>query len=338
MKKRCFVFLIFLLFLLSSCARADRYETRNFYVMDTLAEIRIYETVGSAVNAFAECKNLAENLEKEISATISGSETDRFNHNESGDFSEDFVQLVALSVTLSQKTGGAFDATCGSLIDLWNVCTAENRLPTAEEEKTALSVVGYEKICVSENTVTKTGLPILNFGAIGKGYAADRMAQNMKENGVLCGMISFVSSVTVFGDRTFTIGVRDSNPKNGLCGTVTLRNESLSVSGNYERFYEIGGKRYCHILNPMTGEPVEGDFHSVAVVCESGAVADALSTAIFVMGIEGATELYRSGEIAFEFLCFTGDKVVVSDGLLDRFVPETDSVTLVSLSSLIMEN
>ena len=142
----------------------------------------------------------------------------------------------------------------------------------------------------------------------------------------------------MFGDKDFNIGIRCPNTSGELWGYVSLNNRSLSVSGDYERFYEIGGEHYPHILDPKTGCPVKGDIHSVAVIADSGAVADALSTAIFAMGIREAAALYQNGELSFEFLCITDTDVVVSDGFSEKLNVTNKDYRLCSVSQYLLEN
>ena len=333
------VLLLSLVILLSSCAASGGYQSSNFFVMDTLAEVRAYGTNKNAGNAMIEAKKVAEDLEAKISVTKEGSDTYAFNHVQANDFSGEFIELTKLSIGFSELTDGCFDATAGALIHLWKGCEAEGRLPTEQEKATAVNALGYQKIQVSENSVTKQDAALMmDFGAIGKGYAADKMAECLKENGVSCGMVSFISSVTVFGERDFKIGIRQPDTSGELCGYVTLRDQSLSVSGDYERFYEIDGQRYPHILDPKTGAPVCSALHSVAVIADSGAAADALSTAIFVMGVQKAAELYQKNEFDFEFLCIERDIIIASDGFASQFEEKTDAYRLISLSDYISEN
>ena len=340
MKKMNFsVLLLAIVFVLSSCATSGGYQSSNFFVMDTLAEVRVYGANKNAGNVMIEAKKVAEDLEAKISATKERSDTYAFNHVQAKDFSAEFIELTKLSIGFSELTDGCFDATAGTLIHLWKGCEEEGRLPTEQEKATALNALGYQKIQVSENSVTKQDVALMmDFGAIGKGYAADKMAETLKQNGVSCGMVSFVSSVTVFGERDFKIGIRQPDTSGELCGYVTLRNQSLSVSGDYERFYEIDGQRYPHILDPKTGAPVSSELHSVAVIAESGAAADALSTAIFVMGLQKAAELYQKNELDFELLCIEGDRIVVSGGFACQFEAKSDTYRIVSLSDYISEN
>ena len=339
MKKIILSCLLLITLFLTSCATQSGYKSSNFFVMDTLAEVRVYNANASLDDIFSECKQLSQMLENKISVSIEESDTVAFNAQMSHDFSSEFLELLSLSLDLSEYTNGCFDATCGALISLWKTCESQNRLPTEQEIIDAKAAVGYSNIAMTDNVAVKN-VPelMLDFGAIGKGFAADKMAESLKKNGVECGMISFVSSVTVFGEKDFNIGIRCPNTSGELCGYVSLKNQSLSVSGDYERFYEIGGERYPHILDPKTGQPAMGEIHSVAVIADCGVVADALSTAIFVMGIREAAELYQKGELSFEFLCITDTDVVVSDGFFDNLNVTNADYRLISVSQYLLEN
>lgn len=336
-KKRLFSVLVVFVLFLTSCGSEKAYRSSNFFSMDTLIEIRAYQYEKDVSYALASCKQIAESIEKKISTMLQESETYAFNHLSKQTFSKEFMEILSLSLSLSEYTNGYFDVSSGCLISLWEMCEKEQRLPAAEEIQAALDALGYQKIQFEDSSVIKKHPSLsLNFGAVGKGFAADKMAEALKENGVSCGMISFISSITVFGDKTFTIGIRCPNTSGELCGYLKMQNKSLSVSGDYERFYEIEGQRYSHILNPKTGEPSDNDLHSVVVVADSSAVADALSTAFSVMGIEKVAELYKKGEMAFEFLCITDTHVIVSDGLLDYFESATEDYIVVPLSEYVV--
>ena len=337
MKKLAFL-LALLMLALASCARTSSYQDIHFFAMDTFAEVRAYASDTSTNDALISCKRVAEELENKISPTKEGSDTYVFNHGAAQECSGDFTDLLRLSLEISELTDGAFDIASGALIELWTSCEAEGRLPKDEELSAALSNTGYTGVQLFGDSVIKQTPGLwLNFGAIGKGYAADRMAEALRDGGVSCGMISFVSSVTVFGDKDFKIGIRRPDTSGELFGYVTLCDRSLSVSGDYERFYEIEGTEYPHILDPKTGRPVSNGIHSVVVLADSGAMADALSTAVFVMGVEKAATLYQNEDLTFEFLCMTDEGAVASDGFLACFEPSDKGEMPLSLSQYISE-
>ena len=141
-------------------------------------------------------------------------------------------------------------------------------------------------------------------------------------------MVTFVSTVSVFGERDFKIAIRTPDTDGQTAGYISLKNEALSVSGDYERFYTIHGVNYNHIIDPHTGYPPSNGIHSVAVVCESAALSDALSTAILAMGAQKAMGLYSSSYIDFEAVIITDKEIILTPGMLEKFELVSKNYTL----------
>ncbi|MBQ4064681.1 MAG: FAD:protein FMN transferase, partial [Clostridia bacterium] len=266
-----------------------------------------------------------------------GGDTHALNASDTGilEASPYLVELLAISEEMTQITEGSFDVRTGALLSLWKNCETEQRLPTSEELEAAIALIAAT--VSNEETGISKSVPRteLDFGAIGKGYTADKVTQMLRDSGVTCGMISFVSTVTVFGEReqgAFRIAIRRPDTSGAIAGYIPLQDESLSVSGDYERFYEINGEKYPHILDPKTGLPAESGIHSAAVVAPKGAVADALSTAIMVMGVEKTAALYNSRALDFEAVIFLDDTILVTDGMIDRFELADEGYQILPLS------
>ena len=323
-------------FFLFSCGNSPSYETQSFFAMDTVTELRIYSRCEDASSVFSEGKALVKQIEESISVTKQQSDTARFNETGTVEnASAYFLEMLAISKEISEATDGAFDVRCGSVIELWETCEDEGRVPTEKECYEAATLTTGDILTEGSRVSSAQNGQRINFGAIGKGYAADKIARQMQASGVECGLISFVSSITVFGERPegdFSVAIRCPDGTNRIAGRVSLQNESLSVSGNYERYYEIEGTRYDHILNPKTGKPSDWNIDSVVVVAETGALADALSTAITVMGPEKALALYEKGTLPFEAAIFSGEDLLVTDGFLSAFESEESGYELKLLS------
>ena len=321
MKKILLFFLAALL--LTSCAQKNGYEKHSFFSMDTLAEVRNYSKVDDTIATLKSAQRISEGIEGSVSKTLETSFTHKLNTVSEGNIQSDawFAELLDMSVNLSEITDGYFNPLSGDLVELWENCEREQRIPLADELAKRISDIENTQIKISEQfTVTKKGNAKLDFGAIGKGYAADKMVEALKKNGVDVGMVTFVSTVSVFGERDFKIAIRTPDTSGETAGYITMRNEALSVSGDYERFYTIEGERYHHILDPKTGYPSNSGLSSVAVVCSNGALADALSTALFVMGEQAAQALYREGVFEFEAIFIASDGTVSqTDGMKSLF-------------------
>ncbi len=203
--------------------------------------------------------------------------------------------LLRTCKELAEETGGAFDATSGPLIALWRAAREENRIPTDNEIAECLERVGmsHVELDAEAETVRFDQADVeLNLGGIGKGFALDRMAEQLLENGLGKFLLhGGRSSVLARGDHNsvggWPVGIGNPLFTDRRLGTLLLRDQALSTSGSNIQYFRHQGQRYGHILDPRTGWPVEGQL-SVTVVAESAAVADALSTAFFVLGVEKA--------------------------------------------------
>lgn len=336
-KKSLFFCLLISSLICCSCSSAPEYHSQAFFAMDTFSELRIYSDMENAEEVLIQGKSLIEDIETAISVTKESGDVYRLNEEVSLSAPSPYLtELIEISKEISKITDGCFDIRTGAQISLWEQCASEGRLPTEAELAAATALVS-SVVTKQSNILIKSNRDLqLHFGAIGKGYATDCVAEQLRASGVTCGMISFVSSVTVFGERAsgkaFRVAIRTPDTTGNILGYVSLEDCSLSVSGNYERYYEIGEEKYYHILDPKTGAPVDNGILSVIVIAESAAYADALSTAITVMGPERALSLYRVGEVAFEAAILMEDELLMTDGFSDIFsrVDETYKPILLS--------
>ena len=328
MIKRCFLFLLIFSFFLPtlvSCRRASEHPSASFFLMDTVITVTLYADEETASEIFAECRTTLEELDRLWSRTKEESDTSHFNASSVGEVLVDprTVSLLQVAGEVARNTDGAFDVTIAPLVLLWQACEEQGRLPTKEELSLATAAIGEGLISVGQNSLKKhSELAKIDLGGIGKGAAISALVAYIESTGVDGGIVSFGSNVAVIGAKPdgtdFRIALRDPKNTGNYAGTLTLRaGQILSVSGDYERFYEIGGERYHHILDPQTGYPAQSGLSSVAVVCDDGALADALSTALLVMGEERARELYADSTYDFEAVFITTDGVVsTTDGLI----------------------
>ncbi len=206
-------------------------------------------------------------------------------------------ELLERARELSEETGGAFDPTIGPLVKLWGFYQNDGAVPPPEAIAWTLQVVGMKHLIFDPewNSIQfdREGIE-LNLGAIGKGYAVQRAADLLRERGVENALIHGGSSTICAlgappGEEHWLVGLRHPERPSERLGTIRLRDEALSTSGGYEQFFVANGRTYSHLLDPRTGYPAEG-LLSASVITPGGTESDALSTAFFIMGIEGATE------------------------------------------------
>lgn len=208
-------------------------------------------------------------------------------------------ELLEEAVTLSRETDGAFDITSGPLIKVWGFLRREGRMPSAEEIERALQLVGgrHLHLDVAQETVSfdRPGVEI-NLGGIGKGYALDRCAFQLVDEGVKDFMIhGGNSSILARGERSgsthggWMVGIRHPLRPELRLAEIVLRDKSIGTSGTGTQYFYHQGKRYGHIIDPRNGQPSDSVL-STTVVARRATMADALSTAFHVMGIEEVSQ------------------------------------------------
>ncbi|HUZ47959.1 MAG TPA: FAD:protein FMN transferase [Terriglobia bacterium] len=200
--------------------------------------------------------------------------------------------LLENSLRYSEETGGAFDITVGPLMESWGFFRGRGRLPRASELARVLKRIGYRhvKLDAAARTIQfdEPGVEI-DLGGIAKGYAVDQVVKILDSDGVKQALVSSGTSSVYArgsppGEQGWKVSVRNPlDTKKAAC-VLRLQNLSLSVSGDYEKFFKLGGKIYAHIMDPHTGMPVE-NMLSTVVVSPSATDSDALSTAFFVEGV-----------------------------------------------------
>ncbi len=224
------------------------------------------------------------------------------------------LRVLEASLEISRLSGGAFDVTVAPLVALWAAGEVKTALPPDDAVKPsykppsdeaiahARALVGYRSLTVDAASgfirLASKG-QMVDLGGIGKGFAADRVLEVYRRRGVVSGMVDLGGNVALLGGKPdgspFTVGIQDPDAARGEClGFLPLKDVSAVTSGDYERYLEVSGKRYSHIIDPRTGYPVESGLRSVTVIARESMIADGLSTALFVLGLERGLELLRA--------------------------------------------
>ena len=233
-----------------------------------------------------------ENLISEWDTTTEVSEIIRNAGLKPVKVDKEVFDLIGRSIKIAQLTDGAFDITWASMDRIWKFDGSMKRLPTQDEVANSVSKVGYKNIILDtkEQTVfLKLKGMRIGFGAIGKGYSADKAEQLLKSMGVTSGIINASGDLTTWGKQPdgspWMIGITNPLNKDKVFSWFPLADNAVVTSGNYEKFVEFNGIKYTHIIDPRTGWPAYG-LTSVTVFGPYGELTDALATAIFVMGKE----------------------------------------------------
>lgn len=297
--------------------------TAGLFAMDTYLNLTAYGPEAEQALDAAEARILE--LEGLWSVTDEGSEIYAANHSGGAavPISADTQAILRYALEMAEQTGGALDPTIYPVLTAWGFTTDSYQIPGGEELSRLLEQVDYTKITLSDGAVTVPDGMKLDLGAVGKGYAADETARTLKAQGITSALLDFGGNVMTIGTKPdgtpWRIGVLDPDTEGNL-GVLEVADQSVVVSGGYEKFF-VGedGQRYWHILDPETGAPARSGLTQVAIVSDESKRCDALSTALFVMGLEGAADYWRSHR-DFEMVLLTDDgSVYVTEGLQDRF-------------------
>ena len=234
-------------------------------------------------------------IEKLISSWDKNSETALVNKNAGISpvkVSNELYELIERSIKISKLTDGAFDISYASMDKVWQFNGTMTQMPNAKQIKQSVAKVGYRNIILNKEESTvylkQEGMKI-GFGAIGKGYAADKAKVLLVKKGVVSGIINASGDMNTWGKQPngeeWKVAITNPMNKNKAFALLPITNGAVVTSGNYEKFVMLNGKRYTHIIDPRTGYPSSGII-SVTVFAPKAELADALATSVFVMGKE----------------------------------------------------
>lgn len=228
--------------------------------------------------------------------------------------------IVERSLKMSELTEGTFDITFAAAGRLWNWRDPNPRVPTPEEVKAALADVGWKGVAVDEKAgtihLTRTGMRI-GLGGIGPGYAGDLAMDKIRKLGIRDACVNVSGDVLVIGKKNgqpWNVGVTHPRKKGESIAVLPVSNAAVSTSGDYERYFEKDGKRYCHIIDPRTGYPADL-CQSVTIVAPNLAFADALAKGVFVLGPEKGMRLVEKLEGVHALVVAADGTVTFSKGL-----------------------
>jgi thiamine biosynthesis lipoprotein len=288
-------------------ARSDAVLVREpAHVMGTaclLAAVPGSADIAQADTGLQEAEAALRAVEARMSVPLADSEVSRLNAAPAGQevaLSRSTVEVLRFAKEAAAQTLGAFDVTCGPLIELWKRAGEHGRLPTEAELDDARAGSNWSLIQVSEGAAIKgSSGPRVDLGGIAKGYAIDRAVDALRDSGVVAGLVDVGGDLRCFGSPPNREGwpVDIRNPfGSGAIGMLVARDTGVCTSGNYARFSTIEGKRYSHIIDPRTGWPADA-VPSVTVLAPTAMAADVWATALSVLGTDGLTLLPEDAEV-----------------------------------------
>jgi thiamine biosynthesis lipoprotein len=205
--------------------------------------------------------------------------------------------LFQFSSQLFDQSDGLFDITSGVLRQAWDFKKPE--VPTSQKLEALLPLVGWQNVVLQDQSIA---LPLagmeVDLGGFGKEYAADRAAQVLKEKGVTHGYVNLAGDMRFLGPKPtgepWMIGIQDPRALDQVVATLPITMGGLATSGDYERYFELNGQRYCHVLNPKTGMPVSY-WRSVSVTSPATVVSGCTTTMAMLKEAEGLAFLQATG-------------------------------------------
>ncbi len=308
--KRLFSLLLALCLVFPLTACAPKEETMQLFAMDTVMDM--LAVGGKADEALSAAAQEINRLEALLSRTRQTSEVSAINSGETVTVSAETAALLHRALQYSALTGGAFDITIEPLVSAWGIHTETPKVLTSDEISALLPLVGSEHVHISGDQVTLDAGCSIDLGAIAKGFASDRVAQIFRDYGVEGGWASLGGNVyahgTKDGGKPWSVAIRDPQNTGGTAALVALSDQFAVTSGGYQRYFTAeDGTVYQHIIDPATGTPAMSDLLSVTIICTDGTMADAYSTALYVMGLDGAKAFWQQHSSDFDMVLINKD-------------------------------
>lgn len=303
---------------------------QTFYIYDTVVNLKLYGDQAGQQH-MDDIYAILEDLDLKLSRTKEGGEVYAINEaagKEAVAVSDDTFEVVQMSVDNAAQTDGLFDPTIGPLVDLWNIGNGGESVPDEAAIKAAAALTDYKDIILDESAQTvmlaREGM-MLDLGGIGKGYAADRIADYLREQGIESAMInlggsSIIGLGTKPGGLEWNIGLQDPDKSRGTqLGTIKIADEVIDASGVYERFFMQDGVRYHHIIDPYTGYPSQDGLKSLTIMSKNATDAEFLSTGVFLMGLEDGLKYFQEERPDVEAFFITDDNLIyATPGIRER--------------------
>ncbi|MCD7958715.1 MAG: FAD:protein FMN transferase [Ruminococcus sp.] len=298
--------------------------SQDIFAMDTYMTITAYGD--NADQAVDEAIALIEELDAQLSTGSDSSEITLINQNGNRTLSAAPAEILSRALEISEMTDGAFNPAMYPIMEAWGFPTQNYRVPTDDELESLLPLTNLDNMTFNETSgeVTLSTGMALDLGGIVKGYTSSQIMDIFTENGITSGIVSLGGNVQTLGTKTdgnlWRVALQNPDESADYLGVLEIDNKTVITSGSYERYFEEDGITYHHIIDPKIGYPADSGLQSVTIVSDDGTLADGLSTALFVMGLDEGITFWRSHSDEFDVIFYTTDnKLYVSQGLKNIF-------------------
>lgn len=333
MKKSCLIIPIVFVLMLAGCKKKE-YEAYSMdtYAMGSYMNVAIYSDEVVKDGVFDEIESTIHDIDKRMSINSKDivSEVDKVNDSAGKSFekvSEDTFYLIKEGKKYTKETDNNLDIAIGSTVKLWNVGFDNASVPSDKAIKESLDHIDIDGVLIDEKSssvkLAREGM-MIDLGSIAKGYVADKVKDIIVDNGYEHAVLNIGGNIMCVGEKydskPYKIGIRDGNKSSkDYLGTLAVVDKSVVTSGIYERNFIQDGKLYHHILDSKTGYPVENNILGVSIISDKSTKCDALSTAVFSMGLEDGLK-YVNDKDGIEAIFVTKDnKIYLSDNIKNDF-------------------
>lgn len=305
--------------------------SRTETLLHTAVQIQVFHEGEVIEEAMEEVFNYMEEMELQFSTNLEGSDVYRINQaagEEAVVVDEETFAVIKQALKIAEQSEGKFDVTIGAVTNLWQIGSENARKPGDEEIEAALDLIDYRKVTLNEEDLTvkleEKGM-VLELGGISKGYIGGRVRDILASYGVTTAIINLGGNVVVMGtspgnDEGWNVGVQDPDENRGqVVGTQRVTDGAIVTSGIYERFLEVDGVKYHHILDPKTGYPLDNEISGVTVFAQTSFEGDSYSTALFLFGIEEGIEFVEAIDGLEAVFIDKNHGVHLTSGIKDTF-------------------
>ena len=334
------IYLIVLSLFFYSCSSNNNIYEINGFTMGTTYSIKIVATTADVVKIKSNIDNMLNSINMDMSTYIDSSSISRFNNLKSSSkfsISQDFYNVLKSGRYFFEITDGAFDPTINPLVEIWGFSKDSlKKIPTQEQLDDILKVIGMNSLTIHlDNSISKNNnLTTIDLSAIAKGYAVDKISEYLSSLKYNNHMIEIGGEVRVSGfnldNSKWRIAIEYPNFQRSFRKTpyvdkdsetvhtiLHISDMSIATSGDYRNYYDINGKRYSHIISPVTGYPIENKIVSVSVLTKECLNADALATALMVMDIEDGIALVEKLDAYESFYILEDNTIRFTSGIKD---------------------
>lgn len=305
--------------------------SRTETLLHTAVQIQVFHEGEEVEAALNDVFDYMKAMEVQFSTNLEGSDVYRINQAagvEAVEVDEETFAVIKQALNIAEQSKGKFDISIGAVTNLWQIGSDDARKPSDDEIDAALPLIDYRKVTLDEENLTvkleEKGM-VIELGGISKGYIGGRVRDILASHGVTTAIINLGGNVVVMGtspsnEEGWNVGVQDPDETRGqVVGTQRVTNGAVVTSGIYERFVEVDGIKYHHILDPLTGYPLDNEISGVTVFANTSFEGDSYSTALFLFGIEDGINFVESIEGLEAVFVDKDHGVHLTSGLKDTF-------------------